>query len=179
METIRNCSNEKLPTARIMKIRSRYIIYSLFSTFFLMTCHTAQQATTDEQPQKRLNEKESVELLFQKSKIPFYCFYSKIGVDYAGSNRTNSFKATVKMRTDSAFAGTLSIGPVIGASYLVTRDSIFFTDKMKNCYFKENINYLIGIFGTDIEFHFFQSLVLGLPIGLDPDVKYNYKHIYN
>jgi len=159
-----------------MKIRSYYIIYTLFSALFLSACHSSEQAINPDPQQKRLNEKESEELLFSKSKIPFYCFYAKVGVDFASNTRSNSFKATVKMRTDSAFAGTLSVGPVIGASYLVTRDSIFFTDKMKDCYFKENLKYLTGLFGTDIEFDFFQSLVLGLPIGLDANVKYNYKH---
>jgi len=43
-------------------------------------------------------------------------------------------------------------------------------------YFKENFNYLTAIFGTEIEYEFFQSLVLGLPIGLDSEIKYNYKH---
>jgi Domain of unknown function (DUF4292) len=177
MEIIRICLNGKLRTKPIMKIRSQYIFCALISVVFLSlnACHTAEEITNDPQ-QKRLNEKEAVELLFSKSQIPFYCFYAKVGVDFTDSARSNSFKATVKMRTDSAFSGTLSIGPVIGASYMVTKDSVFFTDKIKNCYFKENLNYLTAIFGTEIEYDFFQSLVLGLPIGLDPDVKYNYKH---
>lgn len=166
----------KLPTKIIMKISTYRIYYSLlvFITLFTVSCKTAQNAASD-QP-KRLNEKETVELLFEKGKIPFYCFYSKIGIDYSDSSRSNSFKATVKMKVDSAFSGTLSVGPVIGASYLVSKDSIFFTDKMKNCYFKENINYLTGIFGTAIAYEFFQSLILGLPLGLDTEIKYNYKH---
>jgi hypothetical protein len=159
-----------------MKIRSQQIFCILTGILFLSlsACHTAEEVTN--QPQKRLNEKEAEELLFSKSQVPFYCFYSKVGVELVDSNRSSSFKATVKMRTDSAFAGTLSVGPVIGASYMVTKDSVFFTDKMKDCYFRENLNYLTAIFGTEIEYHFFQALVLGLPIGLDADEKYNYKH---
>lgn len=158
-----------------MKISTRYLFSLACGLFGLVfqACHTAEEAL---EPQKRLNEKEAKELLFAKGKIPFYCFYAKVGVDFTDSDRSNSFKATVKMRADSAFSGTLSVGPVIGASYLVTKDSVFFTDKIKNCYFKENFNYLTAIFGTEIEYEFFQSLVLGLPIGLDSEIKYNYKH---
>ncbi|MBI3134871.1 MAG: DUF4292 domain-containing protein [Bacteroidetes bacterium] len=160
-----------------MKIKSHSLFTILLGTLILSlhSCHTAEEVIDDQQ-QRRLNEKEAKELLFAKSQIPFYCFYSKVGIDFTDSNRSNSFKATVKMRVDSAFSGTLSVGPVIGASYLVTKDSVFFTDKMKNCYFKENFNYLTAIFGTEIEYQFFQALMLGLPLGLDEEIKYNYKH---
>jgi len=159
-----------------MKIRSITLLYTSIGLLFfaLNACHTAEEVT--DQPQKRLNEKEAEELLFSKSAIPFYCFYSKVGVEFSDSNGTDSFKATVKMRIDSAFAGTISVGPVIGASYMVTTDSIYLTNKMKNCFFKENFGYLSAIFGTEIEYQFFQSLLLGLPLGLDAEIKYNYKH---
>lgn len=140
----------------------------------LLSCRTGQEANNTNT--KRLNDKEAQEQLFAKDTVPFYCFYSKIGIDYLDKNRGNSFNATTKMRVDSAFSGTMSVGPIIGATYMVTTDSLFFTDKMNDCYFRESIAYLTQIFGTEIQYDFFQALVLGLPIGLDPDIKYNIKH---
>lgn len=158
-----------------MRIKLEYLSFFLVGALCLAlsSCKTREEAT--QTAQKRLNEKEAKELLFSKSVIPFYCFYSKIDIDYSDKNRSNSFKATVKMKVDSAFAGTLSVGPIIGASYLVSTDSIIYTDKLNKCFFRENFDYLTAIFGTEIAYEFFQSLVLGLPIGLVQDIKYNFK----
>ncbi|MBK7130067.1 MAG: DUF4292 domain-containing protein [Crocinitomicaceae bacterium] len=159
-----------------MKINSIHYIYTLTAavSFLLLSCKT--KADSGNEPMKRLNDKELLEHLDSINIIPFEFFYSKIGIDFTSSVRSNSFKATVKMKIDSAFSGTLSVGPVIGATYLVATDSIFFTDKMKSCYFKEDFKYLSMIFGTEIAYNFFQDLILGLPVGYDEDLKYNIKH---
>lgn len=159
-----------------MKINSLYSLYTLIvaSAFLLLSCKTT--ADSDNEQMKRLNDKELLAHLDSINLIPFEFFYSKIGVDFTSSVRSNSFKATVKMKVDSAFSGTLSLGPVIGATYLVSTDSIFFTDKMKSCYFKEDFKYLSMIFGTEIAYNFFQSLILGLPVGYDETFRYNIKH---
>lgn len=158
-----------------MKIKIHYIFFSIIALSSLVySCRTAKDVT--DQNTKRLNDKEVEELLFSKDSLPFFFVYAKIGVDFKNNVRSNSFKATVKMKTDSAFSGTLSVGPVIGGTYLVTADSIFFTDKINDCYFKENLNFLSDLFGTTIEYDFFQSLVLGMPIGLDYSIKYNIRH---
>lgn len=159
-----------------MKIKITNILSLLIITFCfsLTSCRTGKE-TIDTPQVKRLNDKEALDLLFSKQAIPFQCFYAKVGIDFMDSSRSNSFSATVKMKADSAFSGTMSVGPIIGATYLVTTDSIFFTDKMNNCYFREHISYLTTVFGTEIQYSFFQALILGLPIGLDKEIKYNIK----
>lgn len=159
-----------------MKIKFIHIISFVTLAFSLTisSCRTGKETTSTEQV-KRLNDKEALDLLFSMEAIPFTCFYAKIGIELLDSSRSASFNATTKMRVDSAFSGTMSVGPIIGATYLVTTDSIFFTDKIKNCYFREHISYLTTVFGTEIQYDFFQALVLGLPLGLDEDIKYNIK----
>lgn len=159
-----------------MKIKSKYIFYcSIFTLAVLNSCGVGKDAS-NETNVKRLNDKEAQETLFAFEKVDFKCFYAKIGIEYKDTTRSNSFSATAKMRVDSAFSGTMSVGPIIGATYLVSTDSLFFTDKMNNCYFKEHISYLTTVFGTEIQYQFFQGLILGLPIGLDSTIKYNVKH---
>lgn len=149
------------------------VILSILLFILLFSCRSGKEII-DYTDQKKLNEKEAIEFLFSKMNLNFECFYAKIGIDYTDANRSNQFSATVKMKIDSAFSGTMSVGPVIGATYLVSQDSIFFTDKMKSCYYMENLEFLTYVFGVRVEYNFFQSLILGLPIGLDEEIKYNY-----
>ena len=155
-----------------IKLHQHILVITLVITASIVSCRTAKEVT--ENP-KRLNEKEAEELLFSKETVPFWFFYSKIGIDFKDANGSKGFNATVKMRLDSAFSGTLSVGPIIGGTYLVNRDSVYFTNKQEKCFVIENYKTLSDIFGTEIEFDFFQSLVLGLPLGLDPSIKYKYK----
>ena len=157
-----------------MKIRLNKNILSLtlIISVGILSCRSAKEVT--ENP-KRLNEKEAQELLFSKGNIPFWFFYSKVGIDFKGADRSNSFNATVKMRVDSAFCGTLSVGPIIGGTYLINKDSVYFTNKQDKCFVMENFSAISDLFGIDIEFAFFQSLILGLPVGLDQSIKYKYK----
>lgn len=158
-----------------MKIRKYHYILILPTLAFclMLSCRTAKDVTDNN---NRLNDKEAQEILFSKDSLNFWFFYSKIGIDFKDGTRSNSFSATVKMRTDSAFCGTLSYGPVIGGTYLVNKDSIYFTNKRDKCYINENFSTLSAIFGTDIEYSFFQSLILGLPLGIDKTIKYNHKN---
>jgi len=155
-----------------IKLHHHIVLLTLVIMTSIVSCRSAKEATEN---LKRLNEKESEELLFSKANVPFWFFYSKIGVDFKDANGSKGFNATVKMRVDSAFSGTLSVGPIIGGTYLVNRDSVYFTNKQEKCFVNENFKSLSDIFGTEIEFDFFQSLILGLPLGLDPSIKYKYK----
>ena len=121
---------------------------------------------------KKMSDKDLTDSLFKLQETPFFFFYSKLGVDISGTSQSASFKASVKMRVDSAFSGTVTYASIVGATYLVNQDSAMFTDKTKKCYRAESLSYLTGVFGTEIDYDFFQSLILGEPIGLDSSIKY-------
>jgi hypothetical protein len=114
--------------------------------------------------------------LFAKSKLDFQNFNSNLDVDFKSNTQNRSFNATLKLRTDSAFAGTIKIMSIVGASYLVSTDSIIFVNKWSDCYYRESLSLIEQMFGTEVEFEFFQSLILGLPIGLDDNTKYKEIH---
>ncbi|MGV6860319.1 MAG: DUF4292 domain-containing protein [Putridiphycobacter sp.] len=124
------------------------------------------------QATNRISDKELREALLYKEQVNFDHFYSKINIDYRDNKSTQSFKTSVKMRIDSAFSGTLSKGPIILGTYLLDKDSIKSTNKLEKCYFTENLSFVSHIMGVDLEYDFFQSVILGKPIGINIDKKY-------
>ena len=76
------------------------------------------------------------------------------------------------MRIDSAFSGTLSVGPIIGGTYLIDQDTIRSTDKINKCYFIEDLSFVSSLMGVELKYDFFQDLILGKPINLDENIKY-------
>jgi len=155
-----------------IKVNKKIFASVLILMVGVLSCKNVKEVTEN---QRRLNEKEAQEVLFSKDSIPFWFFYSKVGIDFKDANRSNTFNATVKMRVDSAFSGTLSVAAFIGGTYLINQDSVYFTDKGDKCFVIENFSALSDMFGTTIEYSFFQSLILGLPVGLDYSIKYKYK----
>jgi hypothetical protein len=76
------------------------------------------------------------------------------------------------MKVDSAFSGTISYGGFIFGTYLMNKDSIMSSNKREKCYFIENLSYVSSLIGVELEYDFFQSIVLGKPIGINEDIKY-------
>ncbi|UKN00816.1 DUF4292 domain-containing protein [Paracrocinitomix mangrovi] len=97
----------------------------------------------------------------------FKFFYSKVDVEVKDSKGSNSFGATLKMRADSAFSGTVKVAGIIGAGYLVDQDTFAFKNRPKKCYKKESYTMLSEMFGTEVNYTFMQQLVLGEALGLE------------
>jgi hypothetical protein len=163
-------------TSPVAKTARTIFLIPALALMVMLSCKTREEATQDNPNTRRLNDKEAQELLFSKDSIPFWFFSAKLGVDYASSEQSMSFSSTVKMRIDSAFSGTITVASLVFATYLVDQDSVRFTNKKDKCYMRQNFSALSEMFGTEIEYDFFQSLVLGLPVGLDPETKYKHKN---
>jgi hypothetical protein len=121
---------------------------------------------------KRISDKELREALFNLQKINYNHFYSKISINYRDNKKDQTFSSTLKMKIDSAFSGTFKKGPIILGTYLVNKDSIKSTNKLDKCYFTEDLSYISSILGVELEYDFFQSILVGKPIGLNQDKKY-------
>jgi hypothetical protein len=145
--------------------------FTLFLVVLIVSCGNRKHEDKDEKlPNKSTRELERA--LFEQDTIPFDFFAVRIGVDLKSTKQNASFSCYVKLNIDTAFGGSIKVGPVVFASYMITTDSIFFANKTDKCYFKESLAYISTLFGTEIEFDFFQDLILGLPIGLDENTKY-------
>lgn len=156
------------------KNTTRYNLIGLFTLFiavFIVSCgnrqHVDKNAKLENKSTKALER-----ALFEQDSILFDFFSVRIGVDLKSTQRNASFSCYVKLKVDSAFGGSIKAGPIVIASYMVTTDSLFFANKNEKCYYKESLQYLSVIFGTEIEFDFFQDLILGLPIGLEEGTNY-------
>lgn len=158
-------------------MRSR-LFFKLITGFVIVlmisSCATTKEIEVKEDKLKKRNEKELTEALFEQSIIPFDFFSSRIGVDFSSQKQKASFSLFTRLNVDTAFGGTLKVASFIGATYMVTKDSVVFVNKRENCYFNEKLSYLSSLFGTEVEYSFFQNLLLGLPIGLDEEVKYQH-----
>ena len=152
-----------------MKINKFISIITLLLLLVTASCGNNKDVT---QVTKKRSDKELREKLFELKKVDYRFFYSKISVDYKNSTKEQSFKMSVKMRVDSAFSGTISYANFIVATYLMDTDSLKSTDKQKKCYFTEDLSYISSLIGAELEYDFFQDLLLGKPINLDKKVKY-------
>ncbi len=157
------------------KTIATYLFLIFISSLFVSvsSCGNRRKEQNNTVKLKKKNDKELKTALFEQDHIPFDFFTVRIGVDFESKvNRNASFSCYVKLNVDSTFGGTIKAGPVIIATYKITQDSIFFVNKHDKCYFAENLTYVSSLFGTTIEYDFFQDLILGLPVGLDDDIKY-------
>jgi hypothetical protein len=135
-----------------------------------MACKSKKDAT--HQVTKNISDKKLRERLFELDTVDFDFFYTKMAVDFKNSKESQSFSTTVKMRVDSAFSGTIKYLQFVGGTYLIDKDSLNFTNKQKKCYFTEDLSYISALLGTELEYDFFQDLILGKPIKLDKKTKY-------
>ena len=147
------------------------VVFTLFFAVIISSCGNRKQENKDEKLRNK-STKELENALFSQDTIPFHFFAVRIGVDLKSTQQNASFSCYVKLNIDSAFGGSIKVGPIVGAAYMITTDSIFFVNKDKKCYFRESLDYVSTLFGTEIEFDFFQDLILGLPIGLEEGTKY-------
>lgn len=153
-----------------MKLNKLITILGILILILSTSC--ANNIGLQKQVTKKISDKALRENLFNLRATNFDFFYTKINVDYKNKEKSQSFKASVKMRVDSAFSGTLSMGPIIGGTYLIDQDSIKSTDKIKKCYFTEDLSFLSSMIGVELKYDFFQDLLLGKPINLDTKIKY-------
>ena len=121
---------------------------------------------------ERVGDKELRQKLFKLNEKSFDYFYAKVNVDYVNSKINQSFRTSLKMTVDSAFSGTVSYAGFIIANFLADKDSLKATYKQEKCYFTEDFSYISSIIGVDLEYEFFEKMLLAQPIGLDSLIKY-------
>jgi len=152
-------------------MKSKYhIVFIVCLAVFVASCGNSKKGTSVDCSKK--STEELTTSLFGQATAQYDFYYSKVGVNIKNSSQDNSFKATVKMRIDSAFSGTIKVAGFVGATYLVDQDTVAFTNKLKKCFTQESFSYLSSVFGTDLGYDFMQKLILGQPVGLNDSIQY-------
>lgn len=153
-----------------MTLKKSIAYISLFVLTLVYSCGNNKGVT--KQVTKKINDKELREKLFELQKTDYDFFYTKMNVNYKNSKKEQSFKMSVKMKVDSAFSGTISYANFIVATYLVDKDSLKSTNKQEKCFFTEDLSYISSMIGVELEYDFFQDLLLGKPIKIDEKTKF-------
>lgn len=147
-----------------MNNRILTLVVAIISLIFIQaSCKNGRLGGSADCPKKKVEELEDV-IRYEVQK-DFSFFYGKVKVSVKDSKQNNSFNATVKMKPDSAFAGTVKVAGILGAAYLIDQDTFAYKHKINKCYKRESFNSLTDLFGTEMSYTFAQQLILGQAVG--------------
>ncbi len=137
---------------------------------FLTACKSTPTRVIRNYPVKSSSE---LVALIENSQLQFEHFSAKASVDVQTPDQSNSFRATLRIRRDSAL--WVSVSPAMGIEVfrlLCTQDSVLYIDKLKKEYFRGTYNKLNEIANSDLTFQALQDLLLGNPLYFEPEMDY-------
>jgi hypothetical protein len=109
---------------------------------------------------------------YERNEFHFDWIGMKIDAESVTMGETQGFKATLRMRKDSAI--WVSISPALGIEVfriLITQDSLSLISKIPDnkYYYTGPLDVLSTMLGTEIDFDMLQNLLVGNALGLDRD----------
>ncbi len=147
--------------------------YFIVAAVVLGACsysHRSIQESEDKLP--KIKEELLIAKLDSLSKTRPEHFYTKISSKYSDSELKISFKTSIRMRADSALNALITFARIPIYNTMVTPDTLTIVDRRNNCYIQENMSYLKETFSVDFEHHNIEEVLLGLPVGWDPEEEY-------
>lgn len=154
--------------------RRSFVLYSVLLAVLLImvtSCRSKKEIYTEREP---LKNRTAGHLLkrYDENKFDYEWLGMKIDANFVMQGESQSFKATMRMRKDSAI--WISITPLLGIEMIrlmVTPDSLKYLSKIP-----ENKFYYIGStdliskkLGVELDFDMLQDLFIGNAIGLEKD----------
>ena len=109
---------------------------------------------------------------YEENKLNYDWLGMKVDADYTSNGESQSFKATIRMRKDSAI--WISITPALGIEMIrmmVTEDSVKYLSKIPDnkFYYVGTFNELNSKVGIEMDFDMLQDILIGNAIGLEKD----------
>lgn len=153
-------------SSRFQSIAIVFISVAIIGT----ACKGKRTLSTADYP--TLNTEELISLA-DSSRLNYESFSAKVSADVKLPDQSNSFRATLRIRRDSAIWA--SISPALGIEVfrlLCTEDSVLYIDKMKKQYFRGTYKKLNEIAKSELTLGGLQDLILGDPLYFDPELKY-------
>ncbi len=152
-----------------------------FVVLVLVACHPIESEFKPEKVDKRKTE-ELVQVLDSLSDLRPDHFFSKIKTTFADTNRTLTFKTSLRMTKDSAVSALITKAAIPVAQALIRPDSVLISNKINNCYIRKDLSYFKEAFGVDFSYVNVEELILGLPIDFDTTQRYfqindNYEYV--
>jgi hypothetical protein len=99
-------------------------------------------------------------------------FYTKIATDYSDTNRSISFKTSIRLVKDSAVNALITYAKIPIINSIITTDSVTIVNKREKCYITQSLSYIKENFGIEFNYANLEELILGLPVAYDTNQKY-------
>lgn len=146
--------------------RILYIFICILTLTLMFSCRSAKEITKKEEnkpinikptePQKPTED----ELLLEKVQHldnDFSTLSCKLSVEYDGINYTGS----MRMKRDNTIWISIGKFGIEAARLMLTKDSIFFINKLQSSYFKGGYGFFTSMIGFRVDYSMMQSLLLG------------------
>lgn len=136
----------------------------------LMSCRSKRDVAVREYPAK--STQELIDWI-QQGAAEYETFNAKVSADVRAEGRNNSFRATLRIRRDSAI--WVSVSPAMGIEVfrlLCTQDSVKYIDKIKNKYFIGTYQKLNELTNSDLTFAGLEDILVGNPLYFLPELRY-------
>jgi hypothetical protein len=157
--------------ARAMRFRS--LPFSLLIAMVVIvsfsSCRKSKNLTAVKEP---LKDRPSGQILrqYEQNEFKFDWLGMKIDAETQNEGESLSFKATVRMRRDSAI--WISLSPALGIEVfrvLITQDSVKYISRIpeNKYYYLGGFQSLNELLGVEMDFPMLQDLLIGNAIGLD------------
>ena len=140
-------------------IRSSFFRCLLIALLFSASCHTFKKITvhrvlTEKHPENLVSKMDSAEF------IPKW-MSAKISAESSIGDKSNSFSANLRIRTDSVIWLSISSLGIEAARIIITRDSVKVVDRINSKYELADFSYINRVFQLATNFDMLQSLLLG------------------
>ena len=88
---------------------------------------------------------------------------AKAKITFKDVNKTQNFKATIRMRTDSLIWMNVKKLNVEGARILINKDSVYIINRIDKEYYIKGLDYLEDTYNLPANFEALQTMILGNP----------------
>jgi hypothetical protein len=133
-------------------------------------CKTKRPVTERERVNKNTNEIIEQAIAAQ---LNYESFSAKVAAEIKVKKQSNSFKATLRVRADSAI--WMSISPALGIEVfrlLCTVDSVKYVDKINNRYFLGDYKMLNKLTNSELSLEVMEKILTGNPLHFHTETKY-------
>lgn len=139
---------------------------------FMWACKGGKNASSEKKEPIRHRTAGHLLRHYERNRFVFDWVGMKIDAESITMGETQGFKATLRMRRDSAI--WVSISPALGIEVfriLITPDSLKLISKVPDnkYYYAGRLDVLSQMLGTEIDFDMLQNLLVGNALGLDKD----------
>ncbi|MFZ5551899.1 MAG: DUF4292 domain-containing protein [Bacteroidota bacterium] len=152
-------------TARVL------LVFICLLSLAFTACRTKRGITLDGHKLHNLSANKLLDSI-HAHRLLFNYFSSKLSTDITSDSLNKEFKTSLKIRKDSAIWCTYTIASIVGASSLVTRDSVTVVNKMEKNYFKADFNYINSLFNTELDYFMLEDLLVGNLLNYDQVEKF-------